>query len=65
MADKIASGAYTVVSTGASAVSTGVSYGVAGAGYMIDKADDGVMYASEKWQGPKKLKPAPLKDNYQ
>ena len=45
-------------------MSTGVSYGAAGAGYMIDKVDDGVFYASAKLKGQKQIRPAPMKDNY-
>ena len=64
MAGRIASGAYTVVSTGAGAVATGAGYAASGASYVIDKADDGVFYATGKLKGQKQLRPAPIKDNY-
>ena len=63
MADKIASGAYTVAATGASAVKTGASAVATGVSYTIDKADDGVEYAKEKWN-PTVYKPAPLRDTF-
>ena len=64
MADKIGSAAYTVASAGAAAVGTGVNVVATGTAYAVDKVDDGVIYAQEKWQGEPKIKPALMRDTF-
>ena len=59
----IANGAYKVVSTAATGVSTGAHYAAKGATYAVDKMEDGYEAVGEKWN-PTVYRPPPLRDTF-